>query len=132
MGMESHIRLLGILYILGGVVFGLVGLMLLIFAGGFSGIATWAENMDLASGQGSLVVGYMGIFVTVLMLLLTVPSVFVGLGLLRFKPWARSLAMVVGVLHLANMPIGTVLAIYSFWVLLSPESEPLFSNPPIV
>lgn len=132
MGMESHVRLLGIMYILAGVLFGITGLMLLVFAGGFSGIAAWAENLDLAAGSGSLVVGYLGIFVTVLMLLLTVPSVVVGMGLMRFRPWARSLAMVVGVLHLANVPMGTVLAMYSFWVLLSPETEPLFSNPPLM
>jgi hypothetical protein len=35
--------------------------------------------------------------------------------------------MVVCALMLAEFPIGTLLAVYGFWVVLSPEVEPLFS-----
>ncbi len=60
-------------------------------------------------------------------LLLSVPSVMVGLGLRNFKPQSRDYAMVICALLLAVLPVGTLLAVYGFWVMLSPEVEPLFS-----
>jgi hypothetical protein len=131
MGMESHLRFLGILYILLGVIGGIFALLVLIFMGGYSGIALWAERSDLVSGPLVQVMRFSGIFMTTLMLLLSVPSVMAGMGILKYKPWGRPLAMVVSVLQLANIPLGTIIALYSFWVLMSPESEPLFTNPPM-
>lgn len=131
MGMESHLRFLGILYILVGVIGGIFALLMLIFMGGYSGIGLYIERSDLVSGALVQVFRFLGMFMTTLMLLLSVPSVMSGMGILKFKPWARPLAMVVSVLQLANIPLGTIISLYAFWVLMSPESEPLFSNPPI-
>lgn len=131
MGMESHLRFLAILYILLGVIGGIFALLLLIFMGGYSGIGLYADRSDLVSASMVQVLRFFGMFLTTLMLVLAVPSVMAGMGILKYKPWARPLAMVVSVLQLANIPLGTILALYSFWVLMSPESEPLFTNPPI-
>jgi hypothetical protein len=131
MGMESHLRFLAILYILVGVIGGIAALLVLVFMGGFGGITLYAERSDLVSGPLVQVLRFFGIFLTSLMLLLAVPSVLAGMGILKFRSWGRPLAMVVSVLQLANIPLGTILALYSFWVLMSPESEPLFSNPPL-
>ena len=127
MGMESHVRGLGILYVIVGVVGGLAALILLISFGGFGGLMIEAERADFASGPMVQVIRFFGSGITAMMLLLAIPSVVVGLGIMKFRPWARSLSMVVSTLHLANIPVGTVLALYSFWVLMSPETEPLFS-----
>ncbi|MCX6599564.1 MAG: hypothetical protein NTV70_24680 [Acidobacteria bacterium] len=62
-----------------------------------------------------------------LALVLAIPLVVTGLGLRQFRPWSRDLTMVVCALMLAEFPIGTLLAVYGFWVVLSPEVEPLFS-----
>ena len=35
--------------------------------------------------------------------------------------------IVLSALHLINIPFGTVLAVYGLWVLLSKETESLFS-----
>jgi hypothetical protein len=131
MGMESHLRFLGILYILVGIIGGIFALLVLIFMGGYSGIGLWAERSDLVSGPMVQVMRFFGMFLTTLMLVLSVPSVMAGMGILKYRTWARPLAMVVSVLQLANIPLGTIISLYSFWVLMSPESEPLFSNPPI-
>jgi hypothetical protein len=127
MGMETHVRFLGILYVGLGVLGGLAALILLISLGGFSGLMIQVERSDFASGPMVQVIRFFGSGITALMLLLAIPSVAVGVGLMKFRPWARSLSMVVSTLHLVNIPVGTVLALYSFWVLMSPETEPLFS-----
>ena len=46
-----------------------------------------------------------------------------GWGLLQQEGWARVLALVMGFLALLSVPIGTVLGIYTLWVLLPSESE---------
>ena len=69
---------------------------------------------------------------TVLMLValtLSVPGIIGGWGLLKRRSWARVLMIVLSALHLINIPFGTVLAVYGLWVLLSDQTESLFSAP---
>jgi len=46
-----------------------------------------------------------------------------GYGLLEREPWARTVALVVGVISLLNVPLGTALGIYTLWVLLPAEAD---------
>jgi hypothetical protein len=52
-------------------------------------------------------------------LFIGVAELFVGWGLIQREPWARTAAIVVGVLALLHPPFGTLLGIYTLWVLLS-------------
>ena len=45
-----------------------------------------------------------------------------GWGLLKIRPWARGLAIVLGAISLLHPPFGTALGIYTLWVLLSGNS----------
>ena len=45
-----------------------------------------------------------------------------GWGLLKTRPWARGLAIVLGAISLLHPPFGTALGIYTLWVLLSGNS----------
>jgi hypothetical protein len=59
-------------------------------------------------------------------LVLSVASILglvAGWGLLTWKPWARMLTVVLGIVHLINIPFGTALGIYTLWVLLPAASE---------
>jgi hypothetical protein len=46
-----------------------------------------------------------------------------GWGLMERRPWARVLAVVLGVLALLKIPLGTALGIYTLWVLAPAQSE---------
>ena len=46
-----------------------------------------------------------------------------GVGLLQRQSWARTLAIVMGIIVLINIPFGTALGVYTLWTLLSPESQ---------
>jgi hypothetical protein len=48
-------------------------------------------------------------------------GILVGWGLMRRQPWARIVAIVLGVISLFHPPIGTALGIYTLWVLLADE-----------
>jgi hypothetical protein len=45
-----------------------------------------------------------------------------GWGLMERQPWARTLGIVLGILALFHFGVGTVLGIYTLWVLLPAES----------
>jgi hypothetical protein len=49
-------------------------------------------------------------------------SVITGISLLRRAPWARTLAIVTAFLTLIKPLTGTILAIYTLWVLLPAPS----------
>ena len=60
---------------------------------------------------------------------LAVPGLLAGWGLLTRKPWARVLAMVVGILGLVNVPIGTAIGLYTLWALTQPAATEYFTAP---
>jgi hypothetical protein len=62
-----------------------------------------------------------------LLLILMVPTIALGVGLLNYRVWARSIGTVIAIIELLNFPLGTVLGVYALWVLMSPETDPLFS-----
>jgi hypothetical protein len=44
-------------------------------------------------------------------------ALLVGWSLINRKPWARTLAIVIGIIELLKFPLGTALGIYTLWVL---------------
>ncbi|HVI10535.1 MAG TPA: zinc ribbon domain-containing protein [Candidatus Binatia bacterium] len=47
-----------------------------------------------------------------------------GFGLIQHEPWARTLALVLAFISLfTNIPFGTALGVYTMWVLMPAESE---------
>jgi hypothetical protein len=44
-----------------------------------------------------------------------IPSLIAGYGLLKQKRWAKTAAIVAGVFAAAQMPLGTAIAVYTFW-----------------
>jgi hypothetical protein len=55
------------------------------------------------------------------MAILAAGGVCVGLGLRERRSWARTVAIVLGVLALFHPPFGTALGVYTLWVLLADE-----------
>lgn len=65
------------------------------------------------------IAGMIGMF----LLASAVAGLLAGWGLLNYRPWARILALILGVISLIHFPIGTALGIYTLWVLLPADSE---------
>ncbi|NWF85956.1 MAG: hypothetical protein HXY18_19225 [Bryobacteraceae bacterium] len=124
--MSTHVRVLAWLNIAMG--FLGVGLALLVFAGGailpaiIQAVAPDEADIPLAIVQLIVTV------VTGVILTLSLPCLVLGFGLYNFRPWARVLGLVLAALNLLNVPLGTALSLYAFWVLLKPESEALFKT----
>ncbi|HLK20304.1 MAG TPA: zinc ribbon domain-containing protein [Bryobacteraceae bacterium] len=56
-------------------------------------------------------------------LVLAAVGFVVGFGLMERRPWARTLAIVVGIIALLHPILGTILGIYTLWVLLPGDAE---------
>lgn len=128
--METHVKVLGILNIILGA-FGLVAaLIILLVFGGVAGILGAAAHEDPDARVAIPIITIVGAGVFFLILLLSIPDIIAGIGLLQFKPWARILTIILSVLHLIHIPFGTAVGIYGLWVLLSGGTEQLFQSRP--
>jgi hypothetical protein len=123
---DTHVKVLGAL----NVVLGAFGLLLaaamtLIFGG-----ATWlvgaAGDPDAALAVPILSVA--GAALSTFLLVLSLPAVIIGIGLLQRRSWARIAGIVISLLNLFNFPFGTVLGVYGLWVLFSKETERIFNQ----
>jgi hypothetical protein len=110
---ENHIQLLSIFWMLYALFHMLSGWFLTRFFGGFGNF--WMPHMPFflhgilnGIGMMTMAVGLAGLLA--------------GWGLHERQPWARTLAIVMGVLVLFHFGLGTVLGIYTLWVLLPAES----------
>jgi hypothetical protein len=116
--MRDHVRILGWCFIIYSAVIVMVGLGIggiVLFGGAISGDQ---QAMFITGAVGAAIAG----FLTVIAL----PGILAGIGLLKMHPWARIVAIVVGVLHILSFPFGTALGAYTLWVLLNAETEAMF------
>lgn len=126
--MEQHIKIVGVLNIVWGAMGALAGLIVLLVFGSAFGIVGTAARHEPDAAIALSLIGVVGGAISLFLLLLAVPSIAAGIGLLNLKPWSRTLAIVVSAFHLMNIPFGTALGIYGLWVLFSQQSLPLFAS----
>jgi len=128
--MAQHVKILGTLHIVFGSLCVLGGLIALAVLTGIAGIVGASDQTQDTAVAVPILAG-IGLFVCVLCLVVGLPGLIGGIGLLQFKSWARILVIVISALDLIHIPIGTALGIYGFWVLLNPQTEALFNRPPM-
>jgi len=127
--MAQHVKILGILHIIYAGFVLLAGVIVLVVMGGIAGFLS-ASGRGPDSEVAPPILELIGIGVFLLLLVLSLPGIIGGFGLIQFKEWARILVIVLSALELISVPIGTALGIYGLWVLLSRETEQLFRVPP--
>ena len=123
--MDTHVKVVGAL----NIVFGAFGLliaaaMMLIFGG-----ATWlvGATADPDAAMAIPILGLTGAALSTFLLLISLPGVIIGIGLLQRRSWARVAGIVISLLNLFNFPFGTMLGVYGLWVLFSKDTERIFT-----
>jgi len=122
---ERHIKTLGTLHIIYGFllvsqsILAMIGIRLLkvllhnihgaIYVGNRLPYITSAVLMDIIWAT-----------LIIIPMIIAIPCLAGGFGLLNEKSWGRPVALVVGIIMLFNSPLGTVLGIYTIWVLMKP------------
>src|SRR5216683_2401337 len=122
--MDTHVKVLAVLHIAMGAL-GIVGACVLVLVfGGAAGIIGSIGDSDARIALPIL--GLTGMALVVFVLVRSLPGVIVGIGLLKFRPWARIGGIVLSILDLIWFPFGTVVGVYGLWVLFSRDTELLF------
>jgi hypothetical protein len=127
--MTTHVKVLGVLYI----ALSLFGLMAALFLGLAVGTASGIVGLNADAKDAAIalpIIGIAGTMLVVFLIALSVPGLIVGIGLLKFHPWARILGIVLSVINLIHIPFGTIVGIYGLWVLFNKDTEKLFTSTP--
>jgi len=124
--METHVKVVAILYLVFSAL-GILGalLVLLIFGGAASIVGSTAVD-EPGARVAIPILGAIGGLVAVIILIFSVPGLLAGWGLLQYQEWARILTIVLSVLNLLAFPFGTALGVYGLWTLLNQQTLPLF------
>jgi len=122
---DAHVDLVGVLFIIWGILTALVGLSTLALGVGAVAIITSASR----GGGSQMAAGLTAAAFTGLAVIAIgwgVAHVAVGVPLRRRRHWARLLALTLGAVDLLLLPYGTALGCYTLWVLLNEEGKRLF------
>jgi len=120
--MKKHVTVVGALQI-GFSILWLIGAIVIFFVFNFA--RGFVENDDVAG----TVLKVMGIVLPVFLGTIATLGLVGGIALLSYKSWARILTIVVSALGCFNIPIGTLIGVYSIWVLMQDETVKLFQQP---
>jgi hypothetical protein len=120
--MRKHIKLLGALYLVWGMmgVVALVTVLLLLAVG--TGLAA------LDNPEAGVVIGSLSAILIVVVAATSLPNLMAGWGLLKYHGWARILTIILCLLNLPAFPFGTALGLYGLWVMFHAETVTLFQT----
>jgi hypothetical protein len=133
--MEKHVTLTGILNIVCSSLGILGSLVLFALAIGFRYLVEFVGRMDHCEMQKCppevlSIVPIILVFIGTLVLIVSIVGMIGAIGVIKKKEWGRITLLVVSFLHLIQIPLGTILGVYSIWVLLNDDTIQLF-NPAV-
>ena len=116
---ETHVTILGWFNVVASAVFICLGLCALLFFGGIGSASGDPKALRILSVVGCAGFSLFSVF--------AIPGLIGGYGLLKRRPWGRIGGIVTSILHLFNLPIGTIIGLYGLWVLSDNEAIEYFS-----
>ncbi len=120
MDMKGHIKAVGII----NIVFGVLGLIV----AGFLFLIIAGAGIISGDPEAMTITSIVAVALSSLIAVLSIPELIAGYGILKFKSWGRILGIIIAILNLLNIPIGTAFGIYALWVLLNEETEQIFKQ----
>lgn len=117
--MDKHVTAVAVIHIGFGALGMLASLFVFLAVAGAGFLSGDLDAIFVTTGVAAVVGAFLA--------LTSLPSVVGGVGLLQRREWARILVLIVAVFHAFNIPVGTAIAAYTYWVLLQDETEALFS-----
>jgi hypothetical protein len=118
--MKKHITFVAALRIGFGII-GIFGSFALFFILKFAG--SFVEDVAVAN----TVLHFLGIFLPFAIISVSIVGLVGGIGLMGFRKWARILVLIISAVDCLNIPLGTLVGVYSIWALMQDESIKLFN-----
>jgi hypothetical protein len=119
--MDKHVTFVAVI----NIAFGFLG----IFLAFFLFIVLIGAGIISQDPEAMKITSIVGIAIAFFLLMTSIPEVIGGFGLMKRKPWARILVLIIACLDLLIIPIGTLIGIYELWVLLNEETVKIFAVP---
>jgi len=119
--MTMHVNVLAWIYIGCAILTGILGFVMLFASRLITRLPIpWPPEMPPAIVPfiGSIVV-----FAGMVTIVMAGAIAAAGIGLLQYRNWGRILAAIMAVFLVLKIPVGTAIAIYTFWVLFSEEGR---------
>lgn len=128
--MHTHVKVVAVLYIVLGSL-NLLAALIFGFAMGLAGtIVGMSDDPDAAMALP--IIGITGTALVVFLLLLSLPTIITGVGLLRHREWARIAGIVIAAIAIFHFPFGTAIGVYGLWTLLNNETARIMGESPRV
>jgi len=105
---------------------------LLIFTMSFMGLMLsniFGEAQRMGGGPPPAFLGIVIVVVGVINVLMTIPSIVAGYAFLKRRQWAKVAGIIAAVLAAMSFPIGTAVAVYTFWFLFSETGKSIYDVP---
>jgi len=119
--MENHVKAVGIIHI----AFSVLGVIMGV---GVFTILNLVARMPDVDEEAIRILQTIGFVLPWFFIVLSLPGIVGGIGLLKQQGWARILILIKSFLDLVSFPIGTAVGIYSIWVLFDKRTEKLFAE----
>jgi hypothetical protein len=88
----------------------------------------YSKSQEMGGPPPPPFLGVILVFVGIFNIAMTIPSVVAGYALLKRRPWAKVAGIVGGVVAAMSFPIGTAVAVYTFWFLFSDVGKQLYGG----
>jgi hypothetical protein len=120
--MDSHKRILSILYIVSGSL-QIIGMIIMAL------VVSTILPFILDRGDNDLewlfvwILPFIQVIAVAVIVLFSIPAIIGGIALLNKKEWALTLLLVLGCFKLFSFPLGTALGVYTIWVYSNSKKE---------
>ena len=118
--MSKHVTVVGVLQIVFGV-FGVIGAITVNI------VFNFADNFVQGDEVATMVLSGLKIILPIFLGFFSIIKIIGGIGVLNYKNWARYVVIVLAAISCLNIPLGTLLGVYSLWALLQDETIKLFA-----
>ncbi len=112
--MKQHISIVAALQIGFSLLYLVLGIFIFLLLAGI--------GFAVADETALLVLGAVGTLLATLFVAISVPGILAGIGLFYRQNWARFVVIIISVFDLFSFPFGTILGVYSIWVMTHEES----------
>jgi hypothetical protein len=115
---DIHVKVLAWIFIIGALIIAVPGTIAFVFFGAFHRVMP----------HPMIFWGPIWLLMIPVFLALPAGIAVAGIGLLKYREWARILTLILSAFMLIALPFGTALGIYAFWVLLVSEGRDAYKS----
>ncbi len=125
MSSKDHNKLIGILFMVMGVIKLIVGIGVAVFYVGLGFYAANNVNNELDRSLGSIFT-LIGVIGSILLFIFSLIDFISGWKVFKEKPNARTWGIVSSIISLPSIPFGTALGVYGLWFLFGEQGRQFY------